>query len=103
MALLLEGTNFKVITYHNPLTFLPTQPLMSRRQVRWSEFVSQFALKWEYVPGPQNPADPLSRIFMMTSSQSPGHMSKHLKNWHKQLIGGVNELCTPSVDPIDAK
>ena len=57
----LEGTNFKVLTDHQPLVFFPTQPLLSKRQVRWSEFLSQFAMKWEFIPGVDNPADPISR------------------------------------------
>jgi len=31
----LEGSTFKVITDHNPLTYLSTQAMLSRRQARW--------------------------------------------------------------------
>jgi hypothetical protein len=31
----LEGVEFTVVTDHNPLTFLPSQPSLSRRQARW--------------------------------------------------------------------
>ena len=58
----LEGVEFTVVTDHNPLTFLPTQPTLSRRQARWAEFLSRFRFKWEYRPGRKNVADPLSRI-----------------------------------------
>jgi hypothetical protein len=36
----LEGSNLDVIADHNPLTYLKTQPLLSHRQARWSEFLS---------------------------------------------------------------
>lgn len=58
----LEGSKFTVVTDHNPLTFFQTQPLLSRRQARWSEFLQMFNFDWEYRPGAGNPADPLSRL-----------------------------------------
>ncbi|KAJ9523973.1 hypothetical protein QJQ45_022376 [Haematococcus lacustris] len=58
----LEGVKFRVITDHNPLVYLQTQPNLSRRQTRWSEFLQRFKqLSWEYKPGKINVADPLSR------------------------------------------
>ena len=61
----LEGSQFTVVTDHNPLTFLETQQSLSRRQAHWSEFFQQFVFQWEYRPGRINVADPVSRI--------PGH------------------------------
>ena len=57
----LEGSTFKVLTDHNPLVYLKTQPLLSRRQTRWAEKLSGFNFEWEYKPGDENPADALSR------------------------------------------
>ena len=57
----LEGLNFKVVTDHNPNTHLQTQPNLSRRQARWSEYLQRFNFSWEYRPGSTNVADPLSR------------------------------------------
>jgi len=58
----LEGPEFTVVTDHNPLTHLPTQPNLSRRQVRWVEYLSRFNFKWLYRPGASNAAaDALSR------------------------------------------
>jgi hypothetical protein len=57
-----EGTNFRVLTDHQPLIHFHTQPILSSRQVRWSEFLQQFDLKWEYLLGVDNPADSLSRL-----------------------------------------
>ena len=58
----LEGVPFKVITDHNPLTHLPTQSNLTRKQARWSQYLQQFEFTWEYRPGRTNVADPLSRI-----------------------------------------
>jgi hypothetical protein len=60
----LEGSKFTVVTDHNPLTFFHSQPLLSRRQARWSEFMQMFNFNWEYRPGAGNPADPLSRLMV---------------------------------------
>jgi hypothetical protein len=94
----LEGSTFTVLTDHNPLIHLPNQPMMSRRQVRWSEFLQQFIMKWEYKPGAENPADPLSRPRLCVMSTTP--MSKHMKRFHKQLVKGVTEIGSNTVDPI---
>jgi len=58
----LEGSEFTVVTDHNPLVHLPTQPNLSRRQVRWVEYLQRFNFKWVYKPGKGNSAaDALSR------------------------------------------
>jgi hypothetical protein len=38
----LEGSDFTVVTDHCPDTFFDTQVNLSRRQARWSEFLSRF-------------------------------------------------------------
>ena len=55
----LEGVEFTMVTDHNPLTYLQTQPNLSRRQVRWSEYLQMFRFRWQYRPGRINVADPL--------------------------------------------
>jgi hypothetical protein len=121
----LEGTNFKVLTDHQPLVHFPTQPILSRRQVRWSEFIQQFDLKWEFVPGVDKPADSLSRLgdpsketklnmigmvfskfgtpskFRMIGSSTPAYNSIHNKRFHKQLLSGAREIGSLEVDPIE--
>ena len=67
----LEGTeNLTLVTDHNPLTFFSVQPTLSRRQARWSEFLSRFHFTVKYRPGASNPADPLSRLYGTLDSAS---------------------------------
>ena len=51
-----------MVTDHNPLVHLQTQPNLSRRQARWAEYLQRFNFKWTYRPGRTNAADPLSRV-----------------------------------------
>ena len=56
------GTKIKVRTDHKSLIYLQTQPHLSNRQTRWSEFLAEFDLEIEYKPGKDNVvADALSR------------------------------------------
>ena len=58
----LHGRKFTVITDHQSLRYLSTQPHLSSRQIRWSEFLQQFDFQIEYRPGKSNiAADALSR------------------------------------------
>lgn len=61
----LEGPQITLVTDHNPNTFIDSQKSLaklSRRQVRWIEYLSRFHYTWEYRPGRINVADPLSRM-----------------------------------------
>ena len=57
---------FNLVTDHKPNTFLDTQPTLSRRQTRWTEYPQRFNFIWEYRPGRSNVADPLSHNPGMT-------------------------------------
>lgn len=60
----LEGSPepIEVITDHKALEYFMKSRLLSRRQARWSEFLSRFNFRICYRPGSQNtPADALSR------------------------------------------
>jgi transposase InsO family protein len=66
----LFGRPFKILTDHQSLRYLSTQPHLSPRQIRWSEFLQQFDYQMEYSPGRFNiAADALSRREDLQSSQ----------------------------------
>ncbi|CAI7891941.1 unnamed protein product [Closterium sp. NIES-54] len=63
----LEGRKTTVYTDHCNLKYLKTQPTLSKRQVRWIDFLeTHFDYNIVYKPGHKNKADALSR---------PGHVA----------------------------
>ena len=58
----LEGNRFTLVTDHRPNIFVQSQGLPSQRRARWCEILQRFNFDWEYRPGRDNVADPLSRI-----------------------------------------
>jgi hypothetical protein len=62
VALQIEGAEFTMYTDHVSNTYFQTQPNLSRRQARWSEFLQRFGtFEWKYRKGSKNVADALSR------------------------------------------
>ncbi len=57
----LPAADVTLVTDHNPLVWLQTQPNLSRRQARWMEYLARFNYQWLYRPGRLNVADPVSR------------------------------------------
>ena len=58
----LLGRPFTVITDHEPLKYLKTQPHLSPRQRRWLDFLEEYDMEIKYQPGKSNQvADALSR------------------------------------------
>jgi len=61
----LVGQQFVVYTDHHSLTYLQTQPVLSKCQARWVEFLQEFNFTIIYKPGKNNQvADALSRYPM---------------------------------------
>jgi hypothetical protein len=59
----LLGSPIYVYTDHKTLENLNSQKDLSRCQLRWQEFLSQYKLNIIYIPGPDNTvADALSRL-----------------------------------------
>ena len=57
----LPAHHVTLVTDHNPLVWLQSQPHLSRRQARWMEYLARFNYQWLYRPGRLNVADPISR------------------------------------------
>ena len=105
----LPAEQVTLVTDHHPNTCLPTQPNMSRRQARWSEFLQRFNFKWEYRPGRQNVADPVSRMpstvpqvpdqqLAAVTRGSLSQVSDH-SDCHTALLGALVPWEVGAVDP----
>lgn len=58
----LLGMQFFVVTDHQALVYFANKRMLSTRQVRWAEFLSNFDITFQYRPGKDNvAADALSR------------------------------------------
>ncbi|GJP43592.1 hypothetical protein CLOM_g3035 [Closterium sp. NIES-68] len=69
----LEGRRTTVYTDHCSLKYLKTQPTLSRRQVRWIDFLeTHFHYDIVYKPGHKNKADALSRPAHVAALQAEG-------------------------------
>ena len=59
----LFGLHFKILTDHVALTYIQSSATVSRRNVRWLEFLSQFSFEIEHLKGKGNTfAHALSRV-----------------------------------------
>ena len=68
----LIGAQLTVRTDHKSLVYFQTQPMLSGRQVRWLETLSQFDFNIEYVKGPTNVvADAFSRRADLNEAGKP--------------------------------
>ena len=98
------GKEFKVITDHQSLRYLSTQPNLSARQARWMEFLQQFEpFTIEYQPGKGNVvADALSRRAdhnlnaLHSSDMSSTALLHSIKNAYQQ-----DEVCKEALDDPD--
>ena len=66
----LEGVKCTVVADHTPITYLQTQPVLSRRQARWSEYLQMFDFSCLYRPGRCNVADPLFTLLLLGDKET---------------------------------
>ena len=90
----LEGSTdpVDVVTDHKALEYFMKSRLLSRRQARWSEFLSRFNFKICYRPGSQNgPADTLSRPASIPDPAIKDFLEQRLLKSHN-LSPGMEKL-----------
>ena len=99
------GKPVKVVTDHNPLVYLPTQLSLSRRQARWSLFLSRFDLEWEYRPGRKNVADPLSRHPLLHTQAHASAFAAEVTRRSSRLAdkAAATVAQPPAADPLAPK
>ena len=91
----LEGSAepVEVITDHKALEYFMRSRLLSRRQARWSEFLTRFNFKICYHPGSQNgPADLLSCPM--------GNYDEPIKRYLEQQVLKPHNLST-GMEPVE--
>ncbi|KAI0993482.1 hypothetical protein K3495_g14702 [Podosphaera aphanis] len=89
----LEGSSepVDVVTDHKALEYFMKSRLLSRRQARWSQFLSRFNFKICYRPGWQNgPADTLSRPVGDPDPSLKGFLEQQLLK-PRNLLPGMGE------------
>ena len=83
--------DFILVTDHHPNTYFATQPNLTRRQARWSEKLQEYHFQWQYRPGKQNIADPVSR--------SPGLPAEHVM---LSFTACLHDMNWPSFDWVES-
>ncbi|GJP71217.1 hypothetical protein CLOP_g2063 [Closterium sp. NIES-67] len=94
----LEGRRTTVYTDHCSLKYLKTQPNLSRRQVRWIDFLeTHFHYDIVYKPGHKNKADALSRPAHVADSEK-----RHLLQWDSDIAyrKGSTKIWVPNYPPL---
>ncbi|GJP29588.1 hypothetical protein CLOM_g17696, partial [Closterium sp. NIES-68] len=106
-----EGRKTTVYTDHCSLKYLKTQPSLSRRQVRWIDFLeTHFHYDIVYKPGHKNKADALSRPAHVSPSklkdestpQGTLHTWRHLLQWDNDITyrKGSMKVWVPNYPPL---
>jgi hypothetical protein len=89
----LEGADFTVYTDHVLNTYFQTQPNLSRRQARWSEFLQRFgAFEWKYRKAARNVADALSQ------RDVAGSVWRYVRAARLTVVGTTGGRCRKSRD-----
>ena len=75
---------------HGPQSaYLSVQPNHSRRQARWSEFLSRFHFEFKYRPGATNPADSLSRLYNNAEAASLMVLAVTVSEFSSNLLARI--------------
>ena len=92
----IESDKLSLVTDHNPNVHLQDQQSLSRRQVRWVEFLQRFHFKWSYRPGRLNVADPISRRAYpeQRSDQPTAHFGAATRG-QRAAEGSASSVSTP--------
>src|SRR5208282_3116829 len=96
----LEGAKHQVLvlTDHQSLKYMETQPTLTRRQAKWMEYMAQYNYKILYQPGKTNVvADALSRTQLNAITILRSHLEDQIKE--SQLENG--DTIPKEANPID--
>lgn len=107
----LEGRPFEVRTDHSALRFVLTQPNLSRRMAKWVEYLQQYEIKINYIPGTSNSfADFLSRppaLNLIVGKEGPTesilNAQADSRDWPLQMIAVLRNENIPGITPVFRK
>jgi hypothetical protein len=108
----LDGVPSTVYTDHSPLQFTQTQKNLNPRQVRWLEYLQSFRPHTVYRPGKGNPADILTRLYVVKSHCVQGcEVAKVLANTYhtrthllaSSTVALSKQVVSPSVGVVATK
>jgi hypothetical protein len=95
----LLGVHFKILTDHDTLKHLNTQPTLSKRQARWTETLADFDYELSYLPGEQNTvADAMSRYSFDTAGPTLMVAGVSVANLNETVIERIKAGYT--TDPL---
>jgi hypothetical protein len=95
--LLSSPHQFTVSTDHNPNTFFQTKKNLSQRQARWSEELSAYNFRWEYLKGKLNKADPVSRAPQFQIAVTEVH--RVINTVSARVLAATSATDTPTASP----
>ena len=94
----LLGAEFTVYTDHRTLENFDTQRDLSRRQLRWQEFMSQYEMKIIYIRGEDNTvADALSRLPPNTFDDEQADTRAPHEHWRTPISAVLSISMDPSI------
>src|ERR687884_505498 len=89
----LEGQKFRVNTDHKSLTYWQTQPIISRRQVRWSELLAEYDFDIEYQPGKTNVvADAMTRLNLISNVSLEQGLVESIRKYTTEEVEDDDEI-----------